>query len=431
MAKDAFEKGVAYMPYVPQALRSNSVKSADNKQAPFNGTNTEGNQTTSVIITSSAPTKAVSPDIDGPSLKNAVGQQGKDKKRRNSSKGSSTTIKQKPQKEDLETAESNGKTNNTNATDDELNNVPLGCIDPVTGLPDAPAFEDIDDEFDLPVSVALALLIMYMMFGAIMFSAWEGWNFFDSLYFVFISMSTIGFGDLVPQHPKRMLATFIYLLFGLALTSMCINVVQEKIHATFLKAKMQIGEKMGLDLEQIMADDYYEDDENYNDDYDENNDNNSNNSNNGHGKNGNNNDGTNGTNTEPSSNNNSLTRGRKRSTSIKDDKKKASGDHDTSRSSSQKSAKTSKETEPSNDNSKSLTNLNTNAKAKLKATQSQPLTSNNKSNSTINDSIDTDKLKRPIVKKKQPQSVLEAPVIKQLDEPMPPPRSHRWGSEKE
>lgn len=119
--------------------------------------------------------------------------------------------------------------------------------------------QDLEDELDIPVSFALFLLVTYMMFGAVVFSIWEGWNFFDSLYFVFISMSTIGFGDLVPQQPKRMIGTFIYLLFGLALTSMCINVVQEKIHASFLRAKMQIGEKMGFDLDQIMADDYYHD----------------------------------------------------------------------------------------------------------------------------------------------------------------------------
>lgn len=118
--------------------------------------------------------------------------------------------------------------------------------------------DELEDDLDIPVSFALFLLVTYMMFGAVVFSIWEGWNFFDSLYFVFISMSTIGFGDLVPQHPKRMIGTFAYLLFGLALTSMCINVVQEKIHATFLRAKMQIGEKMGFDLDQIMADDYYD-----------------------------------------------------------------------------------------------------------------------------------------------------------------------------
>lgn len=129
--------------------------------------------------------------------------------------------------------------------------------------------DDIDEDFDIPVSFALFLLITYMMFGAVVFSIWEGWNFFDALYFVFISMSTIGFGDLVPQHPKRMIGTFAYLLFGLALTSMCINVVQEKIHATFLRAKMQIGEKMGFDLDQIMADDYYDGGSAFDDDDDD------------------------------------------------------------------------------------------------------------------------------------------------------------------
>jgi hypothetical protein len=58
------------------------------------------------------------------------------------------------------------------------------------------------------------------------FYRFEGWVFLDSFYFVFISMSTIGLGDIVPAHEKFMMALFIYLLFGLALTSMCINVVQ-------------------------------------------------------------------------------------------------------------------------------------------------------------------------------------------------------------
>lgn len=57
-----------------------------------------------------------------------------------------------------------------------------------------------------------------------------------------------GFGDLVPEHPIFMMATFIYLLFGLALTSMCINVVQEKLSAIFQKAKMQLGTTIGEEI---------------------------------------------------------------------------------------------------------------------------------------------------------------------------------------
>ncbi|VDM71731.1 unnamed protein product [Strongylus vulgaris] len=34
--------------------------------------------------------------------------------------------------------------------------------------------------------------------GAVLFSWWEGWNPFDGAYYCFITLSTIGFGDIVP-----------------------------------------------------------------------------------------------------------------------------------------------------------------------------------------------------------------------------------------
>lgn len=57
----------------------------------------------------------------------------------------------------------------------------------------------IDDEFNLPISVAIFILLVYIFCGATVFYVWESWGFFESFYFVFISMSTIGFGDFVPQ----------------------------------------------------------------------------------------------------------------------------------------------------------------------------------------------------------------------------------------
>lgn len=132
---------------------------------------------------------------------------------------------------------------------------PIMPSQPATSSTPEPENFEVDDEFNLPISVAIALLLSYMMLGAAVFTLWENWSFFESFYFVYISLSTIGFGDYVPKHPVFMIATFIYLLFGLALTSMCINVVQEKLSATFQKAKMRIGETVGLDVEQIMAED--------------------------------------------------------------------------------------------------------------------------------------------------------------------------------
>ena len=38
----------------------------------------------------------------------------------------------------------------------------------------------------------------YIWGGAILFSEWEDWNMLDGSYFCFVSLSTIGFGDIVP-----------------------------------------------------------------------------------------------------------------------------------------------------------------------------------------------------------------------------------------
>lgn len=66
-------------------------------------------------------------------------------------------------------------------------------LSPISPMPEE-GFE-VDDEFDLPVSVALILLLLYMLIGAAIFSYSEDWSLFEAFYFVYISLSTIGFGE--------------------------------------------------------------------------------------------------------------------------------------------------------------------------------------------------------------------------------------------
>lgn len=63
---------------------------------------------------------------------------------------------------------------------------PLSQDTPVTPMP--PDVDDIDDEFNLPISLAFFLLLAYILCGAGVYTIWEDWDFFESCYFVFISM---------------------------------------------------------------------------------------------------------------------------------------------------------------------------------------------------------------------------------------------------
>lgn len=69
--------------------------------------------------------------------------------------------------------------------------VPPNDPSPMTPLPSNLETYEVDDEFNLPISVAIVMLITYMVIGASIYCFWEGWTFFESFYFVVSFVSRI------------------------------------------------------------------------------------------------------------------------------------------------------------------------------------------------------------------------------------------------
>lgn len=104
------------------------------------------------------------------------------------------------------------------------------------------------DIFDLPIPIAIFVVIAWIFVCSATFCIWEhDWDYFVAFYFFFISLSTIGLGDITPTQPKYLLMLFIYIIIGLSLVSMCINLIQAKLERTYEAGRMQ-----ELELETVM-----------------------------------------------------------------------------------------------------------------------------------------------------------------------------------
>ncbi|XP_029649632.1 TWiK family of potassium channels protein 18-like [Octopus sinensis] len=111
--------------------------------------------------------------------------------------------------------------------------------------------DDDDDELadvTIPLTVTMLVIFVYIMFGALLFKLWEGWDLLQATYFCFITLSTIGFGDVVPgtdfDNPQTNIQLIVggfYILFGMAIVSMCFSLMQEEMVAKFQWIMKKLG----------------------------------------------------------------------------------------------------------------------------------------------------------------------------------------------
>lgn len=83
------------------------------------------------------------------------------------------------------------------------------------------------------ICVVTTLSCLTIAGGAAAFSRYEGWSYFDSIYYCFITLTTIGFGDMVAlqkdnaldNKPEYVMFALIFILFGLAIVAASLNLL--------------------------------------------------------------------------------------------------------------------------------------------------------------------------------------------------------------
>lgn len=93
---------------------------------------------------------------------------------------------------------------------------------------------------DIPVSAGIGLAVIWTITCGIYFMTVEGWTFFESIYFTFITTTTTGFGDLSPTNFKMTIFSFAFIFIGLALLAMVINIIQINMHNLLRRVEVEI-----------------------------------------------------------------------------------------------------------------------------------------------------------------------------------------------
>lgn len=71
-------------------------------------------------------------------------------------------------------------------------------------------------------SSLLICFCVYIVVGALCLPLWEELDFFDGCYFSFVTITTVGFGDIVPRRYDYLFPTLVYITLGLAITTLTI-----------------------------------------------------------------------------------------------------------------------------------------------------------------------------------------------------------------
>ncbi|CAJ0953257.1 unnamed protein product, partial [Mesorhabditis belari] len=100
--------------------------------------------------------------------------------------------------------------------------------------------EDDDPNAMTDAIVLFIAFVIYIVLGSFMISSYEeDMDFFLAIYFNFVTLTTIGLGDLVPQRKEYLIVTLVYVAVGLALTTIAIEIA-----ADYLKKLHYFGRKL-------------------------------------------------------------------------------------------------------------------------------------------------------------------------------------------
>jgi voltage-gated potassium channel len=92
----------------------------------------------------------------------------------------------------------------------------------------------------------IAIVLFFVgafLFGISIYHSVEGWGYLDSTYFLVITATTIGYGDLVPQTNVGKIVTMVYSIMGIAFFFYMISVISHYVFERKLRKVKHVVRK--------------------------------------------------------------------------------------------------------------------------------------------------------------------------------------------
>ncbi len=105
----------------------------------------------------------------------------------------------------------------------------------------------------------LTLLATVILSGTVFFRFVEGWNWIDSYFFTVVTLSTVGYGSLVPATTLGKIGTTVFIFLGLGIFAVAIQqfgsfaVRKREEHTEWLIGKLRHGPPLKEETQETPA----------------------------------------------------------------------------------------------------------------------------------------------------------------------------------
>ncbi len=82
--------------------------------------------------------------------------------------------------------------------------------------------------FDAQLTLAVSLILFFLVAGTIFFHVVEGWRYLDSFYYTGVTLTTVGYGDFTPTHDISKIVTVVFAFSGIGIVFYSVSIIAGK-----------------------------------------------------------------------------------------------------------------------------------------------------------------------------------------------------------